>query len=243
MEKLVEVPHLMREIEVIKEHHERNIPGPEKSSTALKTINVEVEKELIREKEKIIETKVKFIEETLRTVTEVMEKERDPVIITQDRIIEVPHVLEKIVEKVVVMPQVVEVLKYVNQIIENDGLDINVDVSVEAVEYRKIGEELEKGFAEFIAELAKIKSLQPSAAQRITLIEQYLAKFRRFIKYPKIHEIIKEKIVEKEKEKIVKIPVGRGPAEVKEDLAKVLLIEKLIAEISRIKRTHPEISL
>jgi hypothetical protein len=48
-----------------------------------------------------------------------------------------------------------------------------------------------------LAELNKLKSLQPSAAARITLIEQYLAKFRRFIKYPKIHEIIREKVVEK----------------------------------------------
>lgn len=94
-----------------------------------------------------------------------------------------------------------------------------------------------------MVELNKIKSLQPSAAQRIILIEQYLAKFRRFIKYPKIHEIIKEKIVEKETEKIVKVQMQKGPAEVREDLAKVLLIEKLITEISRIKRTHPEITL
>ena len=41
----------------------------------------------------MIETRVNFIEETLRTVTQIMERERDPVIITQDRIIEVPHVL------------------------------------------------------------------------------------------------------------------------------------------------------
>ena len=62
-------------------------------NTQLKTVNLEVERELIREKEKIIESKVNFIEESLKTVTEVMEKDRDPVIITQDRIIEIPHVL------------------------------------------------------------------------------------------------------------------------------------------------------
>lgn len=56
------------------------------------------------------------------------------------------------------------------------------------------------------------------------MIEQYLAKFRRFIKYPKIHEIIREKIVEKEKDKIVRVPAQKGASEIKEDLAKVLLI-------------------
>lgn len=93
VERLVEVPHLLKEIEIVKEMHERNIPGPEKTSTTLKTVNMEVQKELIREKEKILETKVSFIEETLKTVTEIMERERDPVIITQDRIIEIPMVL------------------------------------------------------------------------------------------------------------------------------------------------------
>lgn len=65
-----------------------------------------------------------------------MENQRDPVIITQDRIIEVPYVLEKMVEKVVVMPQVVEVLKYVYELMGDDpekvnlGIDVNVDVNV-----------------------------------------------------------------------------------------------------------------
>jgi hypothetical protein len=37
------------------------------------------------------------------------------------------------------MPQVVEILKYVHELIEDDGMNINVDVSVEAQEYKKIG--------------------------------------------------------------------------------------------------------
>lgn len=101
-----------------------------------------------------------------------MERERDPVIITQDRIIEVPHVIEKIVEKIVVMPQIVEVLKYVHELAEEDDLtaSLSIDVSVEAQEYKKLGEDLERGFADFLGELNKVKSLQPSAAQRIAMI-------------------------------------------------------------------------
>lgn len=30
------------------------------------------------------------------------------------------------------MPQVVEILKYVHELIEDDGMNINIDVSVEA---------------------------------------------------------------------------------------------------------------
>lgn len=50
----------------------------------------------------------------MKCATEIIEKDREPVIITKDRILEVPFVLEKIVEKITVMPQVVEVLKYVH---------------------------------------------------------------------------------------------------------------------------------
>ena len=32
-----------------------------------------------------------------------------------------------------------------------------------------------------------------------------------------------------QKEKVVKVPVQKGPAELKEELAKVMLIEKLVA--------------
>jgi hypothetical protein len=40
----------------------------------------------------------------------------------------VPYILEKIVEKIVVMPQIVEVLKYVHEITESDDLGVAVDV-------------------------------------------------------------------------------------------------------------------
>ena len=89
------------------------------------------------------------------------------------------------------MPQVTQVLNYVTQLVENDnlaaGLGVGTDVQAQTQEYKRLGEDLEHGFAEFAAELSKIKSIQPSSAQRITMLEQYLAKFRRFIKYPKIH--------------------------------------------------------
>lgn len=41
-----------------------------------------------------------------------------------------PHILEKIVEKIVVMPQIVEVLKYVHEIVETESLGVAVGVDV-----------------------------------------------------------------------------------------------------------------
>jgi hypothetical protein len=41
-----------------------------------------------------------------------------PVFSNVEKIIEVPYLLEKIVEKIVIKPQVVEVLKYIHEIAE-----------------------------------------------------------------------------------------------------------------------------
>ncbi len=72
----------------------------------------------------------------MKCATEIIEKDREPVIITKDRILEVPFVLEKIVEKITVMPQVVEVLKYVHELIENDQINVLTDGDVELVQYK-----------------------------------------------------------------------------------------------------------
>jgi hypothetical protein len=50
----------------------------------------------------------------------------------------VPYLLEKIVEKITIMPQVVEVLKYVHEITEEASLGIAVgaDISIEEVRYK-----------------------------------------------------------------------------------------------------------
>lgn len=44
---------------------------------------------------------------------------------------EVPYIVEKIVEKIVVMPQIVEVLKYVHEVMENDNLLATSSATVE----------------------------------------------------------------------------------------------------------------
>ncbi len=40
------------------------------------------------------------------------------------------------------MPQIVEVLKYVHELIDTDEVNVNVDVTIEAQEYKKLGDEL-----------------------------------------------------------------------------------------------------
>ena len=49
---------------------------------------------------------------------------------------EVPYILEKIVEKIVVMPQIVEVLKYVHEVVEIDTLGVAVTADVATYEQK-----------------------------------------------------------------------------------------------------------
>ncbi len=56
-------------------------------------VQMSVEKELYKEVEKKVIDTVHRIDEVLKTATEIIEKERDPVIITKDKIIEVPYIL------------------------------------------------------------------------------------------------------------------------------------------------------
>ena len=88
-------------------------------------------------------------EEILKTYTEYIEKEKDPVIITQTKNIDIPFLLEKIVEKVTVMPQVVEVLKCVYDICEDNNITALCELDLEVKEYKELSIILEKEMALF----------------------------------------------------------------------------------------------
>jgi hypothetical protein len=51
-----------------------------------------------------------------------LEQREIPMFSTIEKIIEVPQMQEKLVERIVIMPQVVEVLKYVHEIAEQGGV-------------------------------------------------------------------------------------------------------------------------
>lgn len=56
---------------------------------------------------KQVTNNIHLIENTLQIVDRIIENNLDPVLVTQERIVEVPKIIEKIVEKIVVMPQIV----------------------------------------------------------------------------------------------------------------------------------------
>ena len=75
--------------------------------------DVVVEKDFRVEVEKKAVDTVHRIEQALEIVTEVIEKDKSPVLLCHDKVIEVPVIMEKIVDKITMMPQIVEVLKHV----------------------------------------------------------------------------------------------------------------------------------
>lgn len=152
-----------------------------------------------------------------------------------------PQILEKIVERIVVMPQVVEVLKYVHEIYEDDGLGVAItgDVQVAELRYRELYGNAKKQLEVLLVELRQLRSGQPGLRNIIDIIERFLLDFDRLAAAQRIVAVDREKIVEKEVSKGVLVPVNN----IRNELAMSLLVEKLILEIKRIKKDNPNIKL
>jgi hypothetical protein len=67
-------------------------------------------------------------------VVERVEKVEVPVFTTQEKIFLVPQFQEKIVERLIIMPQIVEVIKHVTEICETETLAVGLSVDVVAQE-------------------------------------------------------------------------------------------------------------
>lgn len=156
-----------------------------------------------------------------------------------------PYILEKIVEKIVVMPQIVEVLKYVHEITEKEELGVAVGVDVASYEQRLkiLSKDIKVNFDLLIAELRKLKST-PNLKVQIELIERFLGQFEEYLLYPKIFQIPKERVVEKivEKDRVVSVPT-QDERSIKMELTLSLLVEKLIIELKRLKKDSPNLNL
>ena len=144
--------------------------------------------------------------------------------------VEVPYILEKIVEKIVIMPQIVEVLKYVHEVVEEEtlGVAIGVDVQTHEQKYKLLTKDIKVQLDLLLVDLRKLRGSNPNFQVQVTLIEKFLTELEQFILFPRIVQVPKvvEKIVEVEKERIVSLP--RDDRSLKMELSLSLLVEKLI---------------
>ena len=154
-----------------------------------------------------------------------------------------PHILEKIVEKIVVMPQVVEVLKYVHEIAESDTLiGVGVDISVQEARYRDLYGKLKIQFDVLLVELRKLKAANPGMRVVIEVIEAYLVEFDKIAAFQRIIKVPTQVEVEHEVLKPILVPT-KDSAFVKSELALSLLVEKLVLELKRLKKENPSLRL
>lgn len=158
---------------------------------------------------------------------------------------EVPYILEKIVEKIVIMPQIVEILKYVHEVTEQEtlGVAVGVDVQTHEQRYKLLVKDVKVGLDGLLLEIRKLKVSNPNLKIQIEMIESFLLQLDQFILFPRIVEVPKivEKRVEVEKDRIVSFP--KDDRSQKMELSLSLLVEKLILELKRIKRENPNVNL
>jgi hypothetical protein len=79
----------LREIEVERE----KIIQVRTEETKIKQVDRNIEKEVIMEKLKQLTNNIHLIENTLQIVDRIIERNLDPVLVTEERIIEVPYII------------------------------------------------------------------------------------------------------------------------------------------------------
>lgn len=97
------------------------------------------------------------------------------------------------------MPQIVEVLKYVHEIYEEEtlGVALTGDVQVAEVKYREVYGNAKKQLEILLIELRKLKTSNPGLRANIEIIEKFLLEFDRLAAAQRIVTVNKEKVVEK----------------------------------------------
>lgn len=260
LEKVIN--HIETEHKVVREYVDRIVPAPtyeqyavQKDIVTEKIVGVTttetkqvpqiqiVEKIVTKENFTTVTDTVPYYEQQIQVVDR-FESSQVPVFTTQERIVAVPEFQEKIFERIVVMPQVVEVIKYVTEICETDSLGVGLTVDV--LEQERIYKELQgvtrKQIEILLVELRKLRGTQPHLSGVIDLLERYIVDFDRLAAVQRIVPVERERIVEREVPRAVVVPT-RDSESMKNHLAHTLLIEKLILELKRVKKENNNVKL
>ena len=242
VERICEIPILQEQIV--------EVPTIEEKIVAVERFNTEV-KEVPTYRDRVVEKEVyiqktdikNHIETQIKTVDRFEEK-IVPVYSSVEKIVEVPYVLEKIVEKIVIMPQVVEVLKYVHEIVEEQtlGIAIGVDIREQEAKYKELYAKVRVHFETMLVELRKMKGSQPGLKVQIEIIEAFLIELDKIVQFARIVQIEKERIVEKNVNVPVLVPT-KDSVSIRNELSMSLLVEKLVAELKRLKRDNSSLRL
>ncbi len=116
--------------------------------------------------------------------------------------------MERIVEKIVMIPQIVEVVRNIHHISEVNslGVAVDVDVNVQTERYLGVTNELKRSLLELLATFKSNVGRQPDLKNLILIIEKYLKYIDDWISFPKLVEVPKDVIKEVERERVVLVP-------------------------------------
>lgn len=89
------------------------------------------------------------------------------------------------------MPQIVEVIKYVHEIVEEEtlGVAVGVDVQTQEIKYKELYGRVKGQFEPLLAELRKIKMTNPAIQGQILIIEKFLAELNSLLILPRIVQV------------------------------------------------------
>lgn len=140
------------------------------------------------------------------------------------------------------MPQIVEVIKYVHEIVEQEtlGVAVGVDVRVQQAKYQELYGKVKPQFELILIELRKLRTTNPAFKIQIDLIENFLVELSRLVAFPKIVQIQKEKIVEVEKDRPVLVAKLDLEAQ-RFQVTLSMIVSKLLGELISIKESNPNI--
>jgi hypothetical protein len=112
---------------------------------------------------------------------------------------------EKLVERIVIMPQVVEVLKYVHEIAEQSSVLAILPAEQAQLEgqLRELSTKVTKEGEQLLTELRKLRTSQPGLHTIVTQIESYLVGLGRLTSSQRIITVPTDRVVEK----VVNYPV------------------------------------
>jgi hypothetical protein len=154
-----------------------------------------------------------------------LEQREIPMFSTIEKIIEVPQMQEKLVERIVIMPQVVEVLKYVHEIAEQGGVLALLPAEQAQLEgqLRELSTKVTKEGEQLLTELKKLRTSQPALNTVVAQIESYLVGLGKLTSSQRIITVPTDRVVEK----VVSQPVivsAQNSTSIRNELALSLLV-------------------
>ena len=99
--------------------------------------------------------------------------------------------IEKVVERIVMLPQIVEVVKHIHSIseVQSPGLAVNVSIKEHTKEFSSVSTELHTSLLNLLEKFKQNAYRQPDLKNTIPIIENHLKMVEKWINFPKIVEV------------------------------------------------------